>query len=245
MLFSFIRSALILWITLCLSCLLRHWESSWLMRRDSLSLELRPDLDLPPQTDSSCSWSRRVYVVFYWHQQIFRSRRYVWAGTSHSGFMLARTHGFITAAVLNTCCEWDSVQLSHQLHNCLWLCLPHTEVYCTFSPAVWGLCGTQSSSLSAHSLCPVTDYSRRFLFLWLRPFFPCTVERSSQGRARGGPAKGLEGNWVFSYHSRHSTHIPLLQGPVTSVHASQEALTRSQPHIVPLLSSASTEFIHT
>lgn len=84
-----------------------------------------------------------------------------------------------------------------------------------------------------------------FLFLWLRPFFPCTVERSSQGRACGGPAKGLEGNWVFSYHSRHSTHIPLLQGPVTSVHASQEALTRSQPHIVPLLSSASTEFIHT
>lgn len=32
MLFSFIRSALILWITLCLSCLLRLWEPSWLMR---------------------------------------------------------------------------------------------------------------------------------------------------------------------------------------------------------------------
>lgn len=152
MLFSFIRSALILWITLHLSCLLRLWESSWLMRRDSLSLELRPDLDLPPQTDSSCSWSRGVYVVFYWHQQIFRSRRYVWAGTSHSGFMLAHTHGFITAAVLNTCCQWDSVQLSHQLHNCLWLCLPHTEVN-ALSVQLCGDYAAHRAALYQHTAC--------------------------------------------------------------------------------------------
>lgn len=64
-------------------------------------------------------------------------------------------------------------------------------------------------------------------------FFSCTVERLSQGRPCRGPAKGCEGNWLFSYHSRHSTHILfLLQGPVTLMHTSQESLTSSQPHIV-------------
>lgn len=60
----------------------------------------------------------------------------------------------------------------------------------------------------------------------------CTVERLSQGRPRRGPAKGCEGNWLFSYHSRHSAHILLLlQGPVALMHLSQESLTSSQPHI--------------
>lgn len=158
---------------------------------------------------------------FFIDQQIFRSRRYAWAGTSHSDscwpvHMDLLLLLYLTLAVNEILCG------SRISYTTVCGCVsPHTEVYCTFSPAVWGLCSTQSSSLSAHSLWPITDYSCRFLFLWLRPFFPCTVERLSQGRTRGGPAQCLEGNWVFSYHSRHSTHIPLpLQGLVTSVHAS-------------------------
>lgn len=64
-------------------------------------------------------------------------------------------------------------------------------------------------------------------------FFFRTVERLSEGRPCRGPAKGCEGNWLFSYHSRHSSHILFLfLGAVALMHASQEALTSSQPHIV-------------
>lgn len=58
------------------------------------------------------------------------------------------------------------------------------------------------------------------------------MERLSQGRPCRGPARGCEGNWLFSYHSRHSTHILfLLQGPVSLMHTSRES-SSSQPHIV-------------
>lgn len=72
------------------------------------------------------------------------------------------------------------------------------------------LCGdyvvTQRNAVSPSGHWPISSCSCRYLFCNCVLFF-CTVERLFQGRHCGGPAEGCEGNWLFSYHSRHSTHI--------------------------------------
>lgn len=119
-------------------------------------------------------------------------------------------------------------------HNCLdgWPRVVSAPIqrFIALSVQLWGDYLVHRGALylrAASGLLPVEVADSCFLWLWPFFFFG-TLERLSQGRRCRGPAEGCEGSCLFSYHSRHSTHILfLLRGPVTPTQSLRQVHNRT------------------